>query len=164
MQGFRESTDKSQKKHDSAIKNLGKKVEQLAQEVHASMTNESKSADQVKMEKVKRTSDDDGYPQPTPIIETPKEPRTFVEKVKCRIVKEQEKLFLESLEKLPVNTPLIDTLRQTPDYTKSLKELMSKKTRTKEVSMVKLNARCSAVFQNELPLKDREFYSSMYYW
>nr|GEV36308.1 hypothetical protein [Tanacetum cinerariifolium] len=45
-------------------------------------------------EKVKRTSDDDGSPQPMPIIEIPKEPRTFVEKVKSRIAEEQENILL----------------------------------------------------------------------
>nr|GEV65679.1 retrovirus-related Pol polyprotein from transposon TNT 1-94 [Tanacetum cinerariifolium] len=48
MQRFREIIGKSLKKHDSKIKNLEKKVEQLAQVVHAFMTNESKSVNQVK--------------------------------------------------------------------------------------------------------------------
>ncbi|GKD32072.1 hypothetical protein Tco_1242850 [Tanacetum coccineum] len=43
MKRFRESTNKNLKRHDSASKGLEKKVEQLAQEVHASITNDSKS-------------------------------------------------------------------------------------------------------------------------
>ncbi|GJQ99834.1 hypothetical protein Tco_0522819 [Tanacetum coccineum] len=41
---------------------------------------------------------------------------------------------------VPINTPLIGTIRQTPDHTKSLQELVSKKTRIEEVFMVKVNA------------------------
>ncbi|GKC61322.1 reverse transcriptase domain-containing protein [Tanacetum coccineum] len=48
MKRFREITDKNLKKHDSAIKGLEKKVEQLAQGVHASITNDLKSANHVK--------------------------------------------------------------------------------------------------------------------
>nr|GEZ12914.1 hypothetical protein [Tanacetum cinerariifolium] len=53
MQRFREIIGKSLKKHDSKIKNLEKKVDQLAQAVHASMTNESKSVNQVKTVAIK---------------------------------------------------------------------------------------------------------------
>ncbi|GJR79985.1 hypothetical protein Tco_0150770 [Tanacetum coccineum] len=87
---------------------------------------------------------------------THKEPRNFAKKVKRYIVEEQEKVFLESLEKVPVDTPLIDTLRQTSNYTKSLQELVSKKTIIEEVSMVKLNAQCSSVLQNKLPSKEKD--------
>ncbi|GJT98970.1 retrovirus-related pol polyprotein from transposon TNT 1-94 [Tanacetum coccineum] len=150
MKRFRESTDKNLKRHDSTIKGLEKKVEQLAQAVHASMTNDSKSVNQVKtvatknspdthcstslnsntilvsnnieQENVMKTGESNETPRPTPVV------GTFAEKVK----------------------------RQTPDYTKSLQEPVSKKTRIGEVSMVKLNARCSAVLQNELPLKEKD--------
>ncbi|GJX82503.1 homeodomain-like protein [Tanacetum coccineum] len=81
---------------------------------------------------------------------------TFSNKIKKRIVNEQERTFLEGLEKVPVNTVLIDTIRHTPDYTKSLQELVSKKTKIEELSMVKLNARCSTIPQNELPPKKKD--------
>ncbi|GKC46491.1 retrovirus-related pol polyprotein from transposon TNT 1-94 [Tanacetum coccineum] len=84
--------------------------------------------------------------------------RNFAEKVKRHIKEEQEKgeRLLESIEKEPVNTPLVNTIRKTPDYTKCLQELVSKKIKIKEVSMVKLNTRCSAVLQNELPPKEKD--------
>nr|GEW50325.1 hypothetical protein [Tanacetum cinerariifolium] len=53
---------------------------------------------------VKKTDKHDKCPRPAPII------GTFAKKVKKRITEEQEKTFLESLEKIPINTPLIDTL------------------------------------------------------
>ncbi|GJZ97323.1 hypothetical protein Tco_0669776 [Tanacetum coccineum] len=57
MKRFRESTDKNLKRHDSAIKGLEKKAEQLAQAVHASMTNDSKLANQVKTVATKSSPD-----------------------------------------------------------------------------------------------------------
>ncbi|GKC68315.1 hypothetical protein Tco_1100913, partial [Tanacetum coccineum] len=60
------------------------------------------------------------------------------------------------LEKVPINTPLINALRKNIDNTKSVQDLVSKKTRIEEVSMVKLNTRCSSVLQNELPPKEKD--------
>ncbi|GJZ67950.1 hypothetical protein Tco_0631190 [Tanacetum coccineum] len=155
-----------------------KKFKQLAQAVHASITNDLKSVNQVKIVATKNSLDTHC---PTPldsktilcayvipnlteqenikkIGEHEKSPRpgTFAKKVKKRIAEEQEKTFLESLEKTPVNTPLMDTLIQTPEFTKNLHDLVSKKTRIKEVSIVKLNAWCSRVLPNELPPKEKD--------
>ncbi|GJY40487.1 hypothetical protein Tco_0427757, partial [Tanacetum coccineum] len=111
MKRFRERTDKNLKKHDFAIKGLEKKVEQLAQEVHASITNDSKSVNQVKT------------------VATKSSPNThcstFLDSniVLCTYVVPN----LIDLEKVPANTPLIDTVRQTPNYTKSLQEFISNK-------------------------------------
>ncbi|GJR26522.1 hypothetical protein Tco_1102754 [Tanacetum coccineum] len=150
---------------------LEKKVKQLAQAVYSFMTNDSKSINQVKtvamksssdthcstsldsntnlctfvvsnlieQENVMKTCESNETPRPSFVI------GTFALKVKRRIAKEQEKTFLESLERVSVNTPLIDVLRQTLNYTKSMQELVSKKTRIEEVSMVKLNARLDFV-------------------
>ncbi|GKB10998.1 hypothetical protein Tco_0844921 [Tanacetum coccineum] len=87
---------------------------------------------------IKKIGEKEGSPQETPT----KEPGTFFEIVKRRIIEEQEKgdRLLESLEKEPVNTLMVNTIRQTPDYTKCLQELVSEKTKLEEVSMVKLNA------------------------
>nr|GEV88170.1 hypothetical protein [Tanacetum cinerariifolium] len=117
---------------------------------------ESESSKSKSEEKGEKTGEDDEFPRRAPIMGTHKEFGTFAVKVKRRNMEEQEKIFLEILEKVQVNTPLIDTFRQTLDYTKSLQELMSKNTRINEVSMVKLNVRCLAVLQNELPPKEKD--------
>ncbi|GJW10697.1 hypothetical protein Tco_1576524 [Tanacetum coccineum] len=67
---------------------------------------------------IKKIGEKEGSPQETPT----KEPGTFVKIVKRRIIEEQEKgeRLPESLEKEPVNTLLVNTIRQTPDYTKSV--------------------------------------------
>nr|GEV36844.1 hypothetical protein [Tanacetum cinerariifolium] len=111
MKRFRESTNRNLKRHDYAIKGLEKKVEQLAQAVHLSITHESKS------EIVVKTCERNETPKSTPVI------GNFADTFKRRIAEEQERMFLENLERVPVNTPLIDTIRKTPDYTKSLQEL-----------------------------------------
>ncbi|GKA13557.1 hypothetical protein Tco_0933981 [Tanacetum coccineum] len=76
MKRFTESTDKNLKRHDSAIKGLEKKVEQLAQAVHASMTNDFKSVNQVKtLENVTKIGESNRTPRLMLVI------GTFVEKI-----------------------------------------------------------------------------------
>ncbi|GJY71442.1 hypothetical protein Tco_0475145 [Tanacetum coccineum] len=83
---------------------------------------------------------------------------TFAEKVKRMIIKDNEnrKKILRKLESEPVNTPLVNAIRKTPNYTRCLQELVSNKTKIEELSMVKLNSRCSAILQNELPHKKKD--------
>ncbi|GKA43417.1 reverse transcriptase domain-containing protein [Tanacetum coccineum] len=94
-----------------------------------------------------------------PPCETPfRKVVTFAEKVKKRIIKNQvngEKL-LKKLESEPVNITLVKYIRETPEYTRHLQELVSNKMKIEELSMVKLNARCSAVLQNEFPPKEKD--------
>ncbi|GJV41949.1 hypothetical protein Tco_1420389 [Tanacetum coccineum] len=90
------------------------------------------------------------------MVEPSKALGTFLEKVKRRMEEEKGELFLESLEILPIDIPLVDTLKQTPKYTKCLQELVSNKTKFEEVSTIKLNARCSTIIQNQLPPKEKD--------
>nr|GEU49654.1 homeodomain-like protein [Tanacetum cinerariifolium] len=57
MKRFRESINKNLKRHDSTINGLEKKVEQLAQAVYASMTNDAKLIIQFKIVTTKNSSD-----------------------------------------------------------------------------------------------------------
>ncbi|GKA67451.1 retrovirus-related pol polyprotein from transposon TNT 1-94 [Tanacetum coccineum] len=97
-----------------------------------------------------------------PPCETPiHKVETFTEKVKKRIVENQvkgEKLLMK-LESEPFNITLVKDIRKTPEYTRHLQELVSNKTKIKELSLVKLNARCSTVLQNELPPKEKDPWS-----
>ncbi|GKC35291.1 hypothetical protein Tco_1047675, partial [Tanacetum coccineum] len=148
MKRFRENTNKNLRRHDSAIKGLEEKVVRLAQAVATyDKLNQAKALDR----------------KNSMIINHLKKyllrnPKLLLKKVKRRIIKDQEneERLLESLEKEPVNTPLIDIIRKTPDYTKCLQELVSKNTLIEKVSMVKLNTRCSNVLQNELPPKEKD--------
>ncbi|GJV42401.1 hypothetical protein Tco_1420841 [Tanacetum coccineum] len=82
---------------------------------------------------VKKIREEKGLPRKTPAEKL----GTFAEKVKRHIKEEQEKgeRLLESLEKEPVNTPLANTIRKMPDYTKCLQELVIEKIKNKEASM-----------------------------
>ncbi|GJW37908.1 retrovirus-related pol polyprotein from transposon TNT 1-94 [Tanacetum coccineum] len=64
-----------------------------------------------------------------------------------------EEKLLKKLESEPVNTTLVNDIQKTPEYTRHLQELVSNKIQIEELSMVKLNARCSAVLQNRFPPK-----------
>ncbi|GJY16334.1 DNA damage-inducible protein 1-like protein [Tanacetum coccineum] len=91
-------------------------------------------------------------PQETPKLET------FSKKVKRHIMENQankEKL-LKKLECEPVNTTLVNDIQKTPEYTRHLQELVSNKIQIEKLSMVKLNAKCSVVLQNELPPKEKD--------
>nr|GEW38856.1 hypothetical protein [Tanacetum cinerariifolium] len=67
-----------------------------------------------------------------------------------------EEKLLKELESEPVNTTLVNDIRKLPEYTWLLQELVSNKIQIEESSMVKLNAWCSAMLQNELPPKEKD--------
>ncbi|GJY73130.1 homeodomain-like protein [Tanacetum coccineum] len=70
--------------------------------------------------------------------------KTFAEKVKRCILKENG-------EEEPIHTTSVNT-----KHTQHLQKLVSREIKIEEVSMVKLNARCSAILQNELPPKEKD--------
>ncbi|GJX06130.1 hypothetical protein Tco_0194062 [Tanacetum coccineum] len=88
MKRFRESTDRNLKMHDSMIKGVEKKVEQLAQVVHSSMIHHSKFVNHVKMKTFERNETLKSAPK---IV-------SFSNKVKKRIGEEQERTFLDVLK------------------------------------------------------------------
>ncbi|XP_009613671.1 uncharacterized protein LOC107826815 [Nicotiana tabacum] len=61
--------------------------------------------------------------------------------------------FLEMLKQLYVNIPFTEVLTQMPAYAKFLKEILSRKRKLEETIVVKLNAHCSSILQNKIPLK-----------
>ncbi|GKA68626.1 reverse transcriptase domain-containing protein [Tanacetum coccineum] len=93
-------------------------------------------------------------PQETPKLET------FSEKVKKRIreTRYNEEKLLKKLECEPANTTTVNDndIRKTPNYTWHLQEFVSNKIQFEKSSMVKLNAQCSAVLENELPPKEKD--------
>ncbi|GKD38185.1 reverse transcriptase domain-containing protein [Tanacetum coccineum] len=93
-------------------------------------------------------------PHETPINKM----ETFAEKVKKRIMetRDNEEKLLKKLESEPVNTILVKDIQKTPEYTRHLQELVLNKIKIEKLSMVKLNARCSNVLQNELPSKEKD--------
>ncbi|KAG9458341.1 hypothetical protein H6P81_002849 [Aristolochia fimbriata] len=61
--------------------------------------------------------------------------------------------FLETFQKLQINIPLLEALKQIPLYGKFLKEVLSGKRKIEEKGTVVLNENCSAILKNELPRK-----------
>ncbi|XP_024021730.1 uncharacterized protein LOC112091702 [Morus notabilis] len=61
--------------------------------------------------------------------------------------------FLDVLKQLHINIPLVEALEKMPNYTKFVKELVTKKCRFGEFEMVALTEECSAILQNKLPPK-----------
>ncbi|GKE09807.1 retrotransposon protein, putative, ty3-gypsy subclass [Tanacetum coccineum] len=66
---------------------------------------------------------------------------------------------MESLKRIKINRPLLKEIRQTDDYAKHIKNLMVNKLRTSENKDVKMNTRCSAILQNQLPSKEQDPWS-----
>ncbi|GKC25822.1 hypothetical protein Tco_1027972 [Tanacetum coccineum] len=64
--------------------------------------------------------------------------------------------LMKSLREIRVNLPLIKEIRKTDDYANHIKNLVVNKPRTLEGGDVKLNVRCSAVLQNQLPPKEKD--------
>ncbi|KAG9450268.1 hypothetical protein H6P81_010233 [Aristolochia fimbriata] len=61
--------------------------------------------------------------------------------------------FLDTFQKLQINIPLLEALKQIPLYGKFLKEVLSGKRKIEEKGTVVLNENCSAILKNELPRK-----------
>ncbi|GJZ53499.1 integrase, catalytic region, zinc finger, CCHC-type containing protein [Tanacetum coccineum] len=63
---------------------------------------------------------------------------------------------MESLKKIRINRPLLKEIRQTDDYAKHMKNLVANKPKTEEEDEVRMNPRCSALLQNQLPPKEQD--------
>ncbi|GJY20915.1 hypothetical protein Tco_0393481 [Tanacetum coccineum] len=63
---------------------------------------------------------------------------------------------MESLKRIKINRPLLKEIRQTDDYAKHMKNLVENKLRISEDKDVKMNTRCLAILQNQLPPKEQD--------
>ena len=64
--------------------------------------------------------------------------------------------FLDIFKLLKINLPFVEAMLQMPKYAKFLKDLLSNKRTLEEVGQVTLNAECSAILQNEMPMKKND--------
>ncbi|GJZ67843.1 homeodomain-like protein [Tanacetum coccineum] len=137
------NTKMNLKDHDSSIKRLEEKANHLAHMISTcNLTNSVKQECAIKLE--------------SPSKKSTLKAETFAEKVKRRILKENKEKLLKEFEGGPIHTTLVDTIRDKPEHTQHLQKLVSHEIKIKELSMVKLNARCSAILQNELPPKEKD--------
>nr|GFB52110.1 hypothetical protein [Tanacetum cinerariifolium] len=63
---------------------------------------------------------------------------------------------MESLKKIKINRSLLKEIRQTNNYPRYMKDQVANKQLTKEDDEVSMNPRCSALLQNQLPLKEND--------
>jgi hypothetical protein len=82
---------------------------------------------------------------------------------------DKENEILEVFEKVELNIPLLDAIKQIPKYAKFLKELCTTKRafKLKSHEMVSMSEVVSAVVQKNMPLKQKDsdvFYYPMCYW
>ena len=69
---------------------------------------------------------------------------------------EQFSKFLDIFKKIEINIPFAEVISQMPLYAKFLKEILSKKRKIAEESIVNLTATCSAIIQQKLPAKMKD--------
>ncbi|XP_031101884.1 uncharacterized protein LOC116005787 [Ipomoea triloba] len=69
---------------------------------------------------------------------------------------EEQKEILETFRKIEVNIPLLDVIKQIPQYDKFLKELCTNKRKLKGNEMVSMGENVSAVLQKRLPSKCKD--------
>nr|GEZ76418.1 hypothetical protein [Tanacetum cinerariifolium] len=63
---------------------------------------------------------------------------------------------MKSLKKIKINRPLLKEIRQTDNYAKNIKDLVTKKPKTEEDTKIRMNPRCPALLQNQLPLREQD--------
>nr|GEU61559.1 hypothetical protein [Tanacetum cinerariifolium] len=63
---------------------------------------------------------------------------------------------IESLKKIRINRPLLKEIRHIDNYAKYMKDLVANKPKSKEDDKVRMNTRCSALLQNQLPPKEHD--------
>ncbi|XP_022897557.1 uncharacterized protein LOC111411238 [Olea europaea var. sylvestris] len=90
------------------------------------------------------------FPDNPPIL---KPPLPFLQRYLKKEFDEKFAKLLEVFKKIHINIPFAETLAQMPNYTKFLKEVMSKKRKLEEFETVKLTEECSAILQKKLPHK-----------
>ncbi|KAM2262397.1 hypothetical protein ACFXTI_043858 [Malus domestica] len=69
---------------------------------------------------------------------------------------ENEKDILETFQKVQVNIPLLDAIKQVPRYAKFLKELCTTRRRISNKEVVQVSENVSAVLQRKLPPKCKD--------
>ena len=57
---------------------------------------------------------------------------------------EQEKKVLDTLRKVHINIPLVDSIKQVPRYAKFLKDLCTKKNKLKGKEIMSIGENCTA--------------------
>ncbi|KAM6546198.1 hypothetical protein CsatB_026934 [Cannabis sativa] len=91
--------------------------------------------------------------QSAPVCSSPKPPLPFPQRFQKQQQDGQFKKFLDVLQQLHINIPLVEALEQMSNYVKFLKHILTKKRRLGEFETVALTERCSAMVKSKIPPK-----------
>ncbi|KAK8975566.1 hypothetical protein V6N11_055714 [Hibiscus sabdariffa] len=80
-------------------------------------------------------------------------PPPFPQRLKKQKQDFQFKKFLDILKQVHINLPLVEALQQMPNYAKFLKDMVSRKKRTKEFETAAATETCLALMHNKVPAK-----------
>ncbi|XP_070003386.1 uncharacterized protein [Nicotiana sylvestris] len=78
---------------------------------------------------------------------------SFLQKLYREKLDKKFERFLDMLRHVNVNLPFTEVISQMTTYAKFLKDILTKKRKIEETSVVKLIEHCSAILQNKLPQK-----------
>nr|GEX61444.1 reverse transcriptase domain-containing protein [Tanacetum cinerariifolium] len=99
--------------------------------------------------------------QPTKLVKETSLPKPYKPKIPYpqRLRKKMEaqyKNFIDMIQAVRINIPLVDILAGMPNYGKFLKELISNKYKNEQISATFLSDESSTMIQNKVPLKLRD--------
>ncbi|XP_070045462.1 uncharacterized protein [Nicotiana tomentosiformis] len=118
--------------------------EQLKNEVDKKKKGKMRAEKKKKEENLRRDESKKGKHMPA----LPFPQKLYIEKLD-----KQFERFLDMLKHVNVNLPFTEVLSQMSAYASFLKEILTKKRKIEETSVVKLTEHCSAILQNKLPQK-----------
>ena len=113
---------------------------------------EEKEKKNIQLDQLKGSNDQkkkEGVPAYTPAV-------PFPQRLQKSRREEQFSKFLDIFKKIEINIPFAEVISQMPLYAKFLKEVLSKKRKIAEESIVNLTATCSAIIQQKLPVKMKD--------
>ena len=77
----------------------------------------------------------------------------FPQRLEKSKIDDQFSKFLNMFKKIEMNIPFVEALTQMPHYAKFMKDILSKKRNLDEEGVASLSTTCSAMIQNNLPMK-----------
>ncbi|XP_022927949.1 uncharacterized protein LOC111434773 [Cucurbita moschata] len=84
---------------------------------------------------------------------TPSPP--FPQRIKRKKEEAHFEKFMDIRKEIHINIPLVEALKQMPNYVKFLKNLLTNRRKFEEFKVVSLNEECSAILKNKIPLKKK---------
>ncbi|XP_070032933.1 uncharacterized protein [Nicotiana tomentosiformis] len=115
------------------------------------MRHEKESGEQLKSGIEKKKEESSRREEPEVSKHMPTLP--FPQKISREKLDKQFERFLYVLKQVHVSLPFTEVLSQMSAYVKFLKEILTKKRKIEQASVVKLTEHGSAIFQNKLPQK-----------